>query len=116
MLILFSSSSPQDHYAPIDIRNQQLVHVILHKDPVYEDFGFSVSDGLYERGVYINRLRPGGPCDGILRPYDRIVRVNETSTEDCDCCLTVPLIAAAGMRLDLTVARPISPDGLTKTL
>ncbi|XP_015601174.1 glutamate receptor-interacting protein 2 isoform X2 [Cephus cinctus] len=97
-------------------RAQQIVHVSLHKDPVYEDFGFSVSDGLYERGVYINRLRPGGPCDGVLRPYDRILRVNEASTEDCDCCLAVPLIAAAGTRLDLTVARPLSPQTITKTL
>ncbi|XP_012255985.2 glutamate receptor-interacting protein 2 isoform X1 [Athalia rosae] len=97
-------------------RSQQIVHVCLHKDPVYEDFGFSVSDGLYERGVYINRLRPGGPCDGILRPFDRILRVNEASTEDCDCCLAVPLIAAAGPRLDLTVARPLSPQNITKTL
>ncbi|RLU26133.1 hypothetical protein DMN91_002299 [Ooceraea biroi] len=97
-------------------RNQQIVHVSLHKDPVYEDFGFSVSDGLYERGVYINRLRPGGPCDGVLRPYDRILRVNEANTEDCDCCLAVPLIAAAGPRLDLTVARPLSPQNSAKTL
>ncbi|XP_011057992.1 PREDICTED: glutamate receptor-interacting protein 2 isoform X3 [Acromyrmex echinatior] len=97
-------------------RSQQIVHVSLHKDPVYEDFGFSVSDGLYERGVYINRLRPGGPCDGILRPYDRILRVNEASTEDCDCCLAVPLIAAAGPRLDLTIARPLSPKNIVKTL
>ncbi|XP_071632025.1 glutamate receptor-interacting protein 2 isoform X2 [Temnothorax longispinosus] len=97
-------------------RSQQIVHVSLHKDPVYEDFGFSVSDGLYERGVYINRLRPGGPCDGILRPYDRILRVNETSTEDCDCCLAVPLIAAAGLCLDLTVARPLSSQNIVKTL
>ncbi|XP_070154177.1 glutamate receptor-interacting protein 2 isoform X2 [Polyergus mexicanus] len=99
-----------------DNKAQQIVHVSLHKDPVYEDFGFSVSDGLYERGVYINRLRPGGPCDGILRPYDRILRVNETSTEDCDCCLTVPLIAAAGPRLDLTIARLLSPQNILKTL
>ncbi|XP_032686118.1 glutamate receptor-interacting protein 1 isoform X2 [Odontomachus brunneus] len=99
-----------------DNRAQQIVHVSLHKDPVYEDFGFSVSDGLYERGVYINRLRPGGPCDGVLRPYDRILRVNEASTEDCDCCLAVPLIAAAGPRLDLTVARPLSPQNIVKTL
>ncbi|XP_043259321.1 glutamate receptor-interacting protein 1-like isoform X1 [Colletes gigas] len=97
-------------------RPQQIVHVSLHKDPVYEDFGFSVSDGLYERGVYINRLRPGGPCDGVLRPYDRILRVNEASTEDCDCCLAVPLIAAAGPRLDLTIARPVSPLNIIKTL
>ncbi|KAI4481886.1 hypothetical protein M0802_013868 [Mischocyttarus mexicanus] len=98
-----------------DNRPQQIIHVSLHKDPVYEDFGFSVSDGLYERGVYINRLRPGGPCDGVLRPYDRILRVNEANTEDCDCCLAVPLIAAAGPRLDLTVARPLSPQDIVKT-
>lgn len=107
--------SPQERGA-LDNRPQQIVHVSLHKDPVYEDFGFSVSDGLYERGVYINRLRPGGPCDGVLRPYDRILRVNDASTEDCDCCLAVPLIAAAGSRLDLTVARPLSPQNVIKNL
>jgi len=52
--------------------------VTLYKDPVYEDFGFSVSDGLYERGVFINRVRPGGPADlsGVLRSYDRIIQVS----------------------------------------
>jgi hypothetical protein len=35
----------------------EVVRVSLFKDPVYEDFGFSVSDGLYERGVFINRIR-----------------------------------------------------------
>ena len=109
------SSSSQERNSS-DSRNQQIVQVSLHKDPVYEDFGFSVSDGLYERGVYINRLRPGGPCDGILRPYDRILRVNDSNTEDCDCCLAVPLIAAAGSRLDLTVVRPMSSETATKTL
>ncbi|XP_020295024.1 glutamate receptor-interacting protein 2 isoform X2 [Pseudomyrmex gracilis] len=109
-----SYSGPQERGS--DNKAQQIVHVSLHKDPVYEDFGFSVSDGLYERGVYINRLRPGGPCDGVLRPYDRILRVNEANTEDCDCCLAVPLIAAAGPRLDLTVARPLSPQYIVTTL
>lgn len=54
--------------------------ITLFKDSVYEDFGFSVSDGLYERGVYVNRIRPGGPADvgGILRPFDRILQVGET--------------------------------------
>lgn len=107
--------SPQDR-GNMENRPQQIIHVSLHKDPVYEDFGFSVSDGLYERGVYINRLRPSGPCNGVLRPYDRILRVNDASTEDCDCCLAVPLIAAAGPRLDLTVARPLSPQNIIKTL
>jgi C-terminal processing protease CtpA/Prc len=53
------------------------IHVTLYKDQVYDDYGFSVSDGLYERGVYINRVRSGGPADqvGVLKPYDRIIQV-----------------------------------------
>lgn len=52
-------------------------HVTLYKDKVYDDYGFSVSDGLYERGVYINRIRSGGPADStsLLKPFDRIVQV-----------------------------------------
>ena len=54
---------------------QEVNKVSLFKDPIYEDFGFSVSDGLYERGIYINRIRKGGPADesGLLRPFDRIL-------------------------------------------
>lgn len=54
------------------------IHVTLFKDRVYDDYGFSVSDGLYERGVYINRIRTGGPADmvGLLKPFDRIVQVS----------------------------------------
>lgn len=57
-------------------------HVILYKDAIYDDYGFSVSDGLYERGVYINRIRKGGPADivGLLRPYDRILQVSVIGT------------------------------------
>jgi glutamate receptor-interacting protein len=53
-------------------------HVTLFKDRVYDDYGFSVSDGLYERGVYINRIRSGGPADavGLLKPFDRIIQVS----------------------------------------
>ena len=28
--------------------------VTLFKDNVYEDFGFSVSDGLYEKGIFVS--------------------------------------------------------------
>lgn len=52
-------------------------HVTLYKDNVYDDYGFSLSDGLYERGVFINRIRSGGPADvvGLLKPFDRIMQV-----------------------------------------
>lgn len=105
------------------------IHVTLYKDQVYDDYGFSVSDGLYERGVYINRIRSGGPADqvSVLKPYDRIIQVkfncnlqslflnrvffnlqvNGTKTLDFDCCLTVPLIAASGEKINLIVQRGI---------
>lgn len=59
-------------------------HVTLYKDKVYDDYGFSVSDGLYERGVYINRIRSGGPADtvGLLKPFDRIVQVIDNTIHD----------------------------------
>lgn len=32
-------------------------------------------------------------------------QVNDTKTQDFDCCLTVPLIASAGDRIELVVSR-----------
>ncbi|XP_061394238.1 glutamate receptor-interacting protein 2-like, partial [Musca vetustissima] len=86
---------------------QRIFHVTLFKDKVYDDYGFSVSDGLYERGVFINRIRSGGPADkcGMLKPFDRIMQVNEMKTQDFDCCLTVPLIAAAGDKIEMIIQR-----------
>ncbi|XP_035793877.1 glutamate receptor-interacting protein 1-like [Anopheles albimanus] len=89
--------------------HHRTMQVTLFKDRVYDDYGFSVSDGLYERGVYINRIRSGGPADlgSLLRPFDRIVQVNGTKTQDFDCCLTVPLIAAAGDKIELVIQRTL---------
>lgn len=51
----------------------------VFKDPEMEDFGFSVSDGLLEKGVYVNMIRPDGPADHSgLKPYDRILQVINT--------------------------------------
>uniref|UniRef100_A0A8C0B3Z7 Glutamate receptor interacting protein 2 n=1 Tax=Buteo japonicus TaxID=224669 RepID=A0A8C0B3Z7_9AVES len=78
----------------------------LHKDPESEDFGFSVSDGLLEKGVYVNMVRPDGPADQCgLKPYDRVLQVNRIRTRDFDCCLAVPLISEAGEKLDLVISR-----------
>lgn len=62
-------------------------HVTLYKDVIYDDYGFSVSDGLYERGVYINRIRKGGPADivGLLRPFDRILQVIKVNNNASNC-------------------------------
>lgn len=48
----------------------------IRKDRESRDFGFSVSDGLLEKGVYVNMIRPDGPADQAgLKPLDRILQV-----------------------------------------
>uniref|UniRef100_A0A7M4EIN3 Glutamate receptor interacting protein 1 n=1 Tax=Crocodylus porosus TaxID=8502 RepID=A0A7M4EIN3_CROPO len=80
--------------------------VTLFKDSDAEDFGFSVSDGLLEKGVYVKNIRPAGPGDlGGLKPYDRLLQVNHVRTRDFDCCLVVPLIAESGNKLELVISR-----------
>uniref|UniRef100_A0AAR2JF27 PDZ domain-containing protein n=1 Tax=Pygocentrus nattereri TaxID=42514 RepID=A0AAR2JF27_PYGNA len=82
------------------------LHKVLPKDADSRDFGFSVSDGLLEKGVYVNMIRPDGPADQAgLRPYDRILQVNHVRTRDFDCCLAVPLMAEAGDHLQLVISR-----------
>ncbi|KAF7246544.1 Glutamate receptor-interacting protein 1 [Varanus komodoensis] len=72
----------------------ELHKVTLYKDSDMEDFGFSVSDGLLEKGVYVKNIRPAGPGD-----------VNHVRTRDFDCCLVVPLIAESGNKLELVISR-----------
>uniref|UniRef100_A0A673A070 Glutamate receptor interacting protein 2b n=1 Tax=Sphaeramia orbicularis TaxID=375764 RepID=A0A673A070_9TELE len=90
----------------------ELHKVTVIKDPESDDFGFSVSDGFLEKGVYVNMIRPDGPADRAgLRPYDRILQVNHVRTRDFDCCLAVPLITEAGDRLELVISRnPLAND------
>ncbi|OXB54244.1 hypothetical protein ASZ78_009839 [Callipepla squamata] len=91
---------------PVRVFTKPELTMTLHKDPESEDFGFSVSDGLLEKGVYVNMVRPDGPADQCgLKPYDRVLQVNRIRTRDFDCCLTVPLISEAGDKLDLVISR-----------
>ncbi|XP_075065576.1 glutamate receptor-interacting protein 1 isoform X10 [Mixophyes fleayi] len=84
----------------------ELHKVSLFKDSDREDFGFSVADGLLEKGVYVKNIRPSGPGDiGGLKPFDRLLQVNHIRTRDFDCCLVVPLIAESGNKLDLVISR-----------
>uniref|UniRef100_A0AAZ3QK94 PDZ domain-containing protein n=1 Tax=Oncorhynchus tshawytscha TaxID=74940 RepID=A0AAZ3QK94_ONCTS len=84
----------------------ELLKVTLRKDPDCGDFGFSVSDGFLEKGIYVNMIRPDGPANQAgLKPYDRILQVNRVRTRDFDCFLTVSLITEAGDSLDLVISR-----------
>lgn len=52
------------------------LQVTIRKDLQSRDFGFSVSDGLLEKGVYVNMIRPHGPAEQAgLKPFDRILQV-----------------------------------------
>lgn len=55
----------------------EIIRVSLGKDAEYNDYGFSVSDGIEQKGVFINKIRPGGPADrsGSVRPFDKILQV-----------------------------------------
>ncbi|KAJ3612567.1 hypothetical protein NHX12_020838 [Muraenolepis orangiensis] len=84
----------------------ELHKVSLEKATDPEDFGFSVSDGLLERGVYINNIKQGGAAHRAgLQTYDRILQINHVRTRDFDCCLVVPLISESGNKLELVISR-----------
>ncbi|XP_064198418.1 glutamate receptor-interacting protein 1-like isoform X2 [Anguilla rostrata] len=89
----------------------ELHKVTLFKETDVEDFGFSVSDGLLDKGVYINNIRPCGPAEvGGLKAFDRLLQVNHIRTRDFDSCLVIPLIAESGNQLDLVISRdPVAP-------
>ena len=60
----------------------QLHHVAVVKRSAVEDFGFSLSDGMYEKGVFIRAVRPGSPAHRAgLKAYDRILQVSGTQTQ-----------------------------------
>lgn len=105
---------------------RQEVNEILNQNPVelhkltlekvsdLDDFGFSVSDGLLDRGVYVNNIRPGGPAEQAgLKAFDRILQINHVRTRDFDCCLVVPLIAESPNRLELVISRNPTPPLVT---
>ncbi|XP_051550367.1 glutamate receptor-interacting protein 2-like isoform X1 [Myxocyprinus asiaticus] len=104
----------QDILSPTPL---ELHKVTVMKDPERDDFGFSVSDGFLEKGVYVNMIRPEGPADRAgLKPYDRILQVNHVRTREFDCCLAVPLITEAGDKLELVISRnPLTQPGVAQT-
>ncbi|CAG2239392.1 GRIP [Mytilus edulis] len=84
----------------------QLHKIKMVKDPGADDFGFGLSDGMYEKGVYISGVRGGSLAEkaGLVQ-FDRILQVNGIRTRDFDCCLAIPLITEAGNAIDLVVCR-----------
>ncbi|CDI97667.2 glutamate receptor interacting protein 1 [Echinococcus multilocularis] len=72
-----------------------------------DSFGIGLSKGLSSRGIYISAIRPGSVAytSGLLQIYDRILKVNETSTKGRTCQEVVELIRRSSPVLDLFVYR-----------
>ncbi|KRZ03146.1 Glutamate receptor-interacting protein 2, partial [Trichinella zimbabwensis] len=99
-----SGSTTDDSATPTAVR---LHRVVLRKDQVHNDFGFSISDGVEERGIFVRDIRPNGPADKSrnIFPFDRILKVNDISVQDVDCLLVAPLLAACGDKVELLLSR-----------
>lgn len=56
----------------------QVVRFVLFKDPKYNDFGFSISEGFNGEGVYINKIRLNGPADKAdIKSCDKVLMVTQ---------------------------------------
>jgi len=53
----------------------ELMKIVLYKAYTADNFGFSLSDGLYEKGVYVSGIRHGGPASSGLKEFDKILQV-----------------------------------------
>ena len=69
-------------------------------DTIFQDiekgsFGFSVSDGVVDKGVFIHSVKPDGPASRAgVHPYDRILQINNTrfvsiKFANCTCNLSL---------------------------
>lgn len=63
----------QNIFTPTPI---ELMKMTLSKQSDSEDFGFSVSDGVFEKGVYVGSVRSRCPAAEVLRPYDRLLQAS----------------------------------------
>ena len=53
----------------------ELLKVTLYKFYDLDDFGFSLSEGIYEKGVYVSGVKPDGPAAEGLQAFDKILQV-----------------------------------------
>lgn len=56
----------------------QLHRIMLAKANSNEDFGFGLSDGMYDKGIYVSAIRNGSLAEiAGLKPFDRILQVGD---------------------------------------
>lgn len=85
--------------------------VTLHKDPVRNDFGFSVSDGLLEKGVYVHTVRVDGPAQhGGLQPFDRLLQVTQGASALAQGQGSILTVRLHGKARGLSQVRLLTPE------
>ena len=58
--------------------HEDLVQTTLQRSDRDDGFGFSVSNGVYDSGVYVGAVKQQGPAADKLQPYDRILKVSRS--------------------------------------
>ena len=55
------------------------IRAIVFRDIETNSYGFSVSDGVLDKGVFIHSIKPDGPAARAgIQPYDKILQINNT--------------------------------------
>jgi len=82
------------------------LRAIVFKDLEIGSFGFSVSDGVDEQGVFVNSIKPDGPAAraGVL-PFDRILQINNIRCNEMKSQAVLSAIQQSGNRLRLHLTR-----------
>lgn len=76
-------------FAPTPV---QLHKIKMVKDPGSDDFGFGLSDGMYEKGVYISGVRKDSLADraGLVQ-FDRILQVMLKVLKKVSDCIIIEI-------------------------
>ena len=57
--------------------HEELVLTTLQRSDRDDGFGFSLSNGVYDSGVYVGAVKETGAAADKLQPYDRILKVSQ---------------------------------------
>jgi hypothetical protein len=55
----------------------ELIRLTLVRSTILDDWGFSLSDGVYEKGVYVSNIRVDSQASSQLVLYDRLLQVGQ---------------------------------------
>jgi C-terminal processing protease CtpA/Prc len=93
-------------YSPTGI--EQIVTASIYRKSADDGFGFSLSTSLDESGVFVGAVKDRGPAVDKLRPFDRLLQVNDTQVFNMLCSDIVSLISQTGNQLHLVVSRRLA--------